>query len=167
LQLQGSLYCDTFRSEPDHAVTARLKPDAAAINPELLFTENETNGERLYGYANGARYAKDAFHRYIVNGDRAAVNPEQRGTKAAARYAIELAPGSRVTLRLRLNDQLPGARPAFGTAFNDLFDVRKREADEFYESVLPAGLSDDAKLVGRQAFAGLLWSKQYYHYVGL
>jgi Glycosyl hydrolase family 63 C-terminal domain len=133
--------------------------------PTLLFTENETNCERLYGYASGARYVKDAFHRYVVNGDPAAVNPAGRGTKAAAHYAVDVAPGGSATLRLRLNDrQLDGVPPS-GKSFDEIVDARKREADEFYDTVLPATASHDARNVARQALAGLLWSKQYYHYV--
>jgi hypothetical protein len=133
--------------------------------PRLLFTENETNYERLYGYANGGAYVKDAFHRCIVNGEHDAINPEERGTKAAAHYAITIPSGGTATVQLRLNDQRPGAASQFGNAFDAVFDARKREADEFYETVIPATLSSDAKNVARQAFAGLLWSKQYYHYV--
>jgi hypothetical protein len=133
--------------------------------PTLLFTENETNGERLYGYANSTRHVKDAFHRHVVNGDPEAVNPDERGTKAAAHYAVDSAPGSSVILRLRLNDHQPGGVPPFGKSFDEIVDARKREADEFYDTVLPATSSRDAKNVARQALAGLLWSKQYYHYV--
>jgi mannosylglycerate hydrolase MGH1-like protein/glycosyl hydrolase family 63 len=151
------LYCDD---------EVRLQPDAARALKELLFTENETNSERLYGHSNGTRYVKDAFHRYLIAGDNAAVNPEQRGTKAAARYAIDVPAGRGVTIRLRLNDQAPGTRPPFGAPFDDVFNARQREADEFYETILPAThLSEDGRRVGRQALAGLLWSKQYYHYV--
>jgi mannosylglycerate hydrolase MGH1-like protein/glycosyl hydrolase family 63 len=133
--------------------------------PSLLFTENETNTERLYGYRNGSPYFKDAFHRFLIEGDRAAVNPAASGTKAAAVYGIDVAPGETMTLRLRLNDREPGALEPFDAAFDDLFRTRAREADEFYDTVVPATLSEDAKQVARQAFAGLLWSKQYYHYV--
>jgi hypothetical protein len=134
--------------------------------PELLFTENETNTTRLFGYDAGTPYTKDAFHRFIVDGDRCAVNPAQTGTKASALYSVLLAPGETITLRLRLDDSAPDRRAAFGPAFDEIFEVRREEADEFYDSVLPAAmLSDDARNVARQALAGLLWSKQYYHYV--
>jgi len=133
--------------------------------PNLLFTENETNTERLYGFPNASPYVKDAFHRYLVDGHRDVVNPMQIGTKAAAVYPLDVAAGTTVTVRLRLNDREPGVLSPFGAAFDDLFATRVREADEFYGSILPSHLSADASTVARQALAGLLWSKQYYHYV--
>jgi hypothetical protein len=131
--------------------------------PELLFTENDTNTQRVFGYDSGGRYTKDAFHRFVVEGDADAVNPEARGTKAAARYTLTVAAGSRASLQLRLNAVAPGSAP-FGAEFDRVVDARRREADEFYAAVLPATLSPDARNVARQAFAGLLWSKQFYHY---
>jgi hypothetical protein len=133
--------------------------------PQLLFTDNETNTERLYGYPNASHYVKDAFHRFLIDRDRDAVNPAGAGTKAAALYRLDVQPGETVTLRLRLNDREPGVMAPFGGTFDDLFATRRHEANEFYDSVLPARLSTDSKQVARQAFAGLLWSKQYYHYV--
>jgi hypothetical protein len=132
-------------------------------NPALLFTENETNTLRLFGYDSGARYTKDAFHRFVVDGQVDAVNAQARGTKAAARYTLSLEPGERATLQLRLNDTAPGGN-CFGAAFDQVFVARQREADEFYADVLPDPLSEDARNVARQALAGLLWSKQFYHY---
>ncbi|MGZ3474985.1 MAG: MGH1-like glycoside hydrolase domain-containing protein, partial [Polyangiales bacterium] len=127
---------------------------------ELLFTENESNAERLFGAKNPTPYVKDAFHRYVVNGDKMAVNPAGRGTKAAAlRKAVIPAGGSHV-MRLRLSDK------DLATPFADYEEVyvaRRREADRFYEDVIPRELSTDAKNVMRQALAGLLWSKQFYH----
>jgi hypothetical protein len=136
-------------------------------SPELLFTENETNKQRLYGAANDTPYVKDAFHEYVVGGRAEAVNPEQKGTKAAALYVVNVEPGETVKVRLRLSDKemtSEGVRP-FGEEFARVFNERKREADEFYAGVIPRDLSEDAANVMRQAFAGLLWSKQYYHYV--
>ncbi len=130
--------------------------------PPLLFTENETNCERLFGSPSASAYVKDAFHRFVVNGERGAVNPLEQGTKAAAHYALIVNAGETKTLRLRLTDK-PDCR--FDAGFDRLFDDRAREADEFYDSVLPPTLSADARNVARQSFAGLLWSKQYYHYV--
>ena len=132
-------------------------------SPTLLFTENETNTQRLFGYDNGERYTKDAFHRVVVDGVADAVNPGARGTKAAARYTLDLEPGARRTLQLRLNESAPGS-PTLSTDFDELFELRRREADEFYARVLPETLSADARNVARQALAGLLWSKQFYHY---
>jgi hypothetical protein len=131
--------------------------------PELLFTENETNQRRLYGVENDSRYVKDGINDYIVHGAQDAVNPAQVGSKAAARYRLTLGPGESATLRLRLSDQEPN-KTAFGKEFNSLFAARKREADEFYDQLAPAGLAEDERSVQRQAFAGLLWSKQFYHY---
>jgi hypothetical protein len=131
--------------------------------PTLLFTENETNTRRVFGYDAGTRYSKDAFHRYVIDGEMEAVNPAARGTKAAAHYRLLLDPGARATLRFRLNTEAPESAP-LGADFARMFDARRREADEFYASVLPDTLSADAHNVARQAFAGLLWSKQFYHY---
>jgi hypothetical protein len=164
-----------------------------AGQPELLFTENETNDQRLFGGKNGS-YVKDAFHSYVIEGDISAVNDQQVGTKMAALYRRDLGAGESMTLKLRLTDMepvggvegnspsnapkvgaingpahaeraegVPGARD-FGAGFDELFARRKKEADEFYASRIPTELSEDAKLVMRQAFAGMMWSKQFYHY---
>ena len=131
--------------------------------PEFLFTENETNARRLFGTPNGYPFVKDAFHEYLVAGDRGAVNPARRGTKAAAHYERQVAPGQEVILRLRLEGGEPAGEP-FGEPFDRLFEERRREADEFFAGVIPAALSDDARNVMQQALAGMLWSKQWYHY---
>jgi hypothetical protein len=134
--------------------------------PALLFTENETNTERLFG-APGPRFAKDGIDDAVVHGRLDAVNPEQRGTKAAAHTRVVVPAGGQVRLRLRLTDQDAGAYPGgpFGEPFARTFDERRREADEFYQTLAPASDTPEARQVMRQAFAGLLWSKQYYHYV--
>jgi hypothetical protein len=137
--------------------------------PELLFTENETNTERLYGTKNGTPYVKDAFHRYLIGKQPAAVNPAMKGTKAAAHYSQEIAPGKNWTVRLRLTDQKPSAGEApapnyFGAAFEATFEQRLKEADEFYAKRMCVGMGEDSCRVQRQAFAGLLWGKQSYHY---
>jgi hypothetical protein len=130
--------------------------------PGLLFTENDTNVERLYGAPNPTPYVKDAFHDYVVRGRAGAVNPARVGTKCATHQRFVLAPGAIAEVRLRLRKgEL--ARPF--AEFEDVFAERRREADEFYDTVAPADLSDDARLVMRQALGGLLWSKQFYHYV--
>jgi len=136
--------------------------------PALLFTENETNCERCFGTPSAGPYVKDAFHRFVIDGDNAAVNPAMQGTKAAARYTIDLAAGGSAELRLRFTDQAPSparGAPRFDDSFPATFDARMREADEFYAQVIPATQTADARAVARQAFAGLLWSKQFYHYV--
>jgi mannosylglycerate hydrolase MGH1-like protein len=134
--------------------------------PELLFTENETNTRRLYNYENGTRYAKDGINDYLVHGIKDAVNPVKSGTKAAAHYPLTLGPGETKTIKLRLTDlEIPpeNSDPCNGK-FDATFDERKREADEFYDSVTPEHISEDAKAVMRQALGGLLWSKQFYYY---
>ena len=120
-------------------------------NPPLLFTENETNLQRLYGSANASPYVKDAFHEYIIHDQYNAVNPKQIGTKAAAYYYLEVAAETQI-IQLRFTNQLIDA--PFNQAFLDLFKQRQTEVDEFYESLTP-GLNADVRNVQRQAFAGL------------
>jgi len=131
--------------------------------PELLFTDNETNARLLFESPNHSPYVKDAFHEYVVNGHREAVNPAREGTKAAARYRLTLAPGESKSLRLRLSADVNG-KDAIGPDFDDIIARRRAEADEFYRPFAAEEVSDDERLVQRQAFAGLLWSKQFYHY---
>ena len=158
--------------------------------PELLFTENETNHARLFKVRNRSPYVKDAFHEYVIHGNKAAVNPEQTGTKMAAYHTLQLDRGQSVTLKLRLTDieplsgmdlnsgtvgiiTSPGhaeraegvpATNDFEAGFDGLFATRQKEAEEFYAARIPKELSDDAKAVMRQSFSGMLWSKQFYHY---
>jgi hypothetical protein len=134
-------------------------------SPELLFTENDTNTQRLFNFVNGSHYFKDGIDEYIVHGNQHAVNPDNTGTKAAANYTPVIAPGETATIRLRLtNNNYTRTGEAFAN-FAEIFDARIHEANEFYETIIPADLSPDAQLVMRQAFAGMLWSKQFYHYV--
>ena len=147
--------------------------------PELLFTENETNAKKLFGGENRTPFVKDGINNYVVHGNRDAVNPEKSGTKASALYALRIAPGASVTLRMRLTDREPKVvrmsaprlvlaeapkTELLGPAFESIFSARRKEADEFYASRAPKDISDDARNVQRQAFAGLLWSKQFYHF---
>jgi Glycosyl hydrolase family 63 C-terminal domain len=136
--------------------------------PELLFTENETNLERLFNAKNRIRYVKDAIDSYIVRGALDAVNPAQAGTKAAAHFKCEIPAGGSASVRLLLTDQAPVAGDAaakiFNESFDGLFDQRKKEADDFYARLIRKGMSADAINVQRQAFAGLLWNRQCYHY---
>jgi Glycosyl hydrolase family 63 C-terminal domain len=160
-----------------------------AGQPELLFTENETNNQRLYGGQN-LSYVKDAFHEYLIRGDKAAVNPQQAGTKMAALFRRELGPGESITLKLRLTDREPltatnNDLPAkgisngpvhaelaegipgtddFEAGFDEVFTLRQKEAEEFYASRVPKELSEDARQVMRQSFASMMWGKQFYHY---
>jgi hypothetical protein len=134
--------------------------------PNVLFTENETNAARLYGVANASPYVKDSINDAVVHGRADAVNPSQVGTKAAAHYALNVPAGETVEVCLRLTPtefKSQDAQP-FGKAFDRIFDTRIREANEFYATVIPEELSDDAKNVMRQSLAGMLWSKQFYHY---
>jgi hypothetical protein len=162
----------------------------ATGQPELLFTENETNNARLFNGRNRSPFVKDAFHEYVIRQNTSAVNPDQIGTKMAAHYVLNLAPGQSAMLKLRLTDleplssmdinanvagtisspahqeraqEVPGTND-FGAGFDALFELRKTEADEFYASRIPQHLSEDAKNVMRQAYGGMLWSKQFYHY---
>ncbi|MBC7931514.1 MAG: glucosidase, partial [Rubrivivax sp.] len=133
--------------------------------PELLFTENDTNTQLLYGTPNGG-HVIDGINDYVVSGAHDAVNHDGRGTKAAAHYALTIPPGESAILRMRFTDKSAGAgTEGFGEAFDRTFDLRIREADEFYSTVIPEELSEDARRVMRQSLAGLLWSKQFYLYV--
>ncbi len=133
-------------------------------DPEMLFTENETNHIRLrLDYPNAGPYLKDGINDSVVHGRREAVNPERRGTKAAAHYRLRLEPGRSATVRLRLAAQATTATE-FGPAFDNAMAARLAEADEFYRAVTPPSASADAAAVMRQALAGMLWSKQYYYF---
>jgi hypothetical protein len=135
-------------------------------SPRLLFTENETNYERIFDKPSASPYVKDAFDRYLVHGEAAAVNPANTGTKLGALTKQTIPPGANLSLRLRLTDQNPAAASAapFGADFEKIFVQRMSEADEFYASRIHPDLSDDTRGVQRQAFAGMLLSKQSYHY---
>jgi mannosylglycerate hydrolase MGH1-like protein len=130
----------------------------------LLFTENETNGERLFGTPNRTPYVKDAFDRYLVKGETSAVNPERTGTKAAVHYTLDVAARKSKTLRLRLCEAAPAHASSAFADFEAVLQARRREADEFYATVIPASLGQDAANVMRQALAGMMWSKQFYNY---
>jgi hypothetical protein len=162
----------------------------AAGTPELLFTENETNYEEIFKFRSRTPYVKDGFHSYLIRGNKGAVNPEHTGTKMAAHYALLLGPGESATLKLRLTDLdplggmdsdspmvgtisgpghherasgVPGTND-FGEGFDAVFADRQKEATEFYESRITKGMSEDAHRVMRQAYSGMLWNKQFYHY---
>jgi hypothetical protein len=127
--------------------------------PPLLFTENESNTLKLWNWKGTQTYSKDAFHRYLIEDQRQAVNPDETGTKACGVYRLELDSCASKVLHFRLSS---GATPA--PDFHQVFLDRMEEADDFY-SFTPLSLSDDGRMVQRQAFAGLLWNKQFYHYV--
>jgi Mannosylglycerate hydrolase MGH1-like glycoside hydrolase domain len=133
--------------------------------PELLFTENETNMERLFGVASETPFVKDAFHAFVVDGRRDAVNPNGFGTKAAAHYRLEVPARGEVVVRLRLSSIEEAPDTAFGIDFDRIMGERLDEADDFYAARVPASLSVEERRVVRQGYAGLLWTRQYYHYV--
>jgi hypothetical protein len=137
-------------------------------SPEILFTENETNSERLFGIKNRTPYVKDGIHEYVIRKNLDAVNLAQVGTKVAFHYPTEIAPGSSVTLRLRLTNQPQASQtPAselLGAPFETVLAERLREADQFYKQRHCPNMSEDAIRLQRQAFAGLIWSEQSYHY---
>ena len=128
---------------------------------ELLFTENETNANRLWGKPNPTPFVKDAFHRFVIADEKDAVNPAHSGTKAAAHYVLDVPTGGSRVVRLRLNGK-PAAE-AFSD-FDQIFTDRLADANEFYERITPKSLSDDERRVHRQALAGMLWTKQYYYF---
>ena len=132
--------------------------------PDLLFTENETNTERLFGMPNASPFVKDGINDYIVKGRTDAVNPEGVGTKVSAHYRLTLAPGEAQTVRLRLAQTPPSGEAPFGSPFENVLAQRQREADAFYENITPPSVGSDAANVMRQALAGMLWTKQYYLY---
>jgi hypothetical protein len=150
----------------DHAIEASHQELGTYLlhcdgQPELLFTENETNVHRLWGQPNPSPYVKDAFHSYVVSGNRDAVNPARSGTKAAARYVLDVpARGSQV-VRVRLT--LAPSKASFRD-FDEVFDDRLHDANEFYDRITPAALTDDQRRVHRQALAGMLWTKQFYYF---
>jgi hypothetical protein len=131
----------------------------------LLFTENETNNERLFGAPNASLYVKDGINDYIVSGKKDAVNPENTGTKVSALYEVSVEAGELATIWLRLSDRTASdLGGAFGRQFTDIFQARRAEADEFYHNITPRNADDDTAKIMRQAFAGMLWSKQYFSF---
>jgi len=132
--------------------------------PLLLFTDNETNSERLFGQKNGSPYVKDGINNFVVQGQKDAINPKQIGTKASAHYTLQIAAGETQRIQLRLSDRF-GPEP-FGNQFEKVFQTRQREADEFYAQLTkPCSLTEAKRNVQRQAFAGMLWTKQFYYFV--
>jgi hypothetical protein len=138
--------------------------------PPLLFTDNETNQKRLYNVANDQPYVKDAFHEYVVNQNQAAVHPGQLGTKSAPHFHLEIESGQTITLQMRICDDDSfrkigfDTNPRLGSDFDAVFESRKTEADEFYAGVLKTIAPGEPKNIARQAYAGLMWTKQFYFY---
>ncbi|WP_373538351.1 glucosidase [Chamaesiphon sp.] len=167
-----------FETNPQYTTIAAIHPDldnywlycqsdtkdSRSPGLPLLFTENETNYHRLFGGENSSPYVKDGIQEYVVRGSQAAVNPHQIGTKVAPHYTLSLAAGETQTIRLRLANSPDLADPC-GETFTNILNLRQQEADEFYHQLANfPSLSADRRQIQRQAFAGLLWSKQYYHY---
>jgi hypothetical protein len=153
----------------EHETLGRFRlacePGPGGRSPALLFTDNETNSQRLFGAPSRTPYVKDAFHEHLVRGRTGAVNPARTGTKAAAHYRLDIPAGKTATLSLRLYAQDETTAAAFGSDFERVLERRRREADEFYAALLPEGATAEERRVARQAYAGLLWSKQFFHYV--
>ncbi|MGD0469482.1 MAG: glucosidase [Terriglobales bacterium] len=133
----------------------------------LLFSENETNHERLFGQKNESPHVKDGINDCVVQGKQAAVNPDKKGTKVAAHYQVNIGAGQTKVIHLRLSNSSSDQKgKPFGKQFDEIFAERLREADEFYKSVTPPSVSEDAAKVMRQALAGMLWSKQFFFFDG-
>ncbi|MDF1591479.1 MAG: hypothetical protein P1P89_08210 [Desulfobacterales bacterium] len=128
---------------------------------ELLFTENETNAARFSNSPKGGFYVKDAFHRYLVNREKEAINPAGEGTKVVALYSGVIAQGESRVLRLRLSSR---TLPLAFMGFDEIFEKRQAEADEFYAAIQNPNLSTDENRVQRQALSGMLWTKQFFYY---
>jgi hypothetical protein len=141
------------------------EPMPGSEAPSYLFTENETNYERLFQLSNGGRPVKDAFQDFVVDGKKEALSPQPAGTKAAPYYVVSVPAGGETVIRLRLfaEDQAP-AKPYFGVEFDRIFAQRIQETNEFYDTHLEADMQPEGKNIARQAYAGLLWNKQFYHY---
>jgi hypothetical protein len=152
----------------EHVTLGRLHlsygPGPLKQMPQVLFTENETNFRRLFNVENAGPYTKDAFHRYLIEKEHGAVNPDEVGTKAAPLYRLSLAAGQSQELRLRLYPMEQAVRQPLGRSFDRVFEERIAEADAFYAAKLPADLNDEQRRIARQSYAGLLWTKQYYNY---
>ena len=129
---------------------------------EMLFTENETNFKKLFGRDNKASYVKDGFHEYIVHGNKKGVNPENRGTKGAFHYVLDIEPKSSQKITLRLTKHLTQEDPLSGA--DTLYQTRVLEADEFYDEIISKNLTKEQRSIERQALSGMLWNKQFYLY---
>ncbi|MHC4326198.1 MAG: MGH1-like glycoside hydrolase domain-containing protein, partial [Planctomycetota bacterium] len=142
-----------------------IGPDRESRNPEILFTENETNTLRLFGVENYTPYTKDAFGEYVINGNKDAVKNEPEGTKAAPYYILNVPAKGQVQVKMRLFAEDENVNQPFNEDFDKIFEQRIAEAQDFYREKIPSELSEQSRAVVRQGYAGLLWSKQFYHYV--
>ncbi|QQE11074.1 glucosidase [Planctomycetota bacterium] len=135
------------------------------LKPDILFTENETNTQRLFNVVNKGKFVKDAFHDWLIENNSHAINPEKKGTKAAGYYRQKIDSQEETVINLRLYSGEETPKQTFGDSFDSIMQKRSNECDEFYDDLIADKLCDDEKLITRQAYAGLLWSKQFYHYV--
>jgi Mannosylglycerate hydrolase MGH1-like glycoside hydrolase domain len=153
----------------EHSVLGEYELRAEGLGqpggPAALFTENETNVARLFGGPSNRLFVKDGFHRAVVEGDQSAVNPAEVGTKAAIHYVLSIPPGEERVVRLRLSHRGAAGSKGIGTELDRIFEDRIRETEDFYRERLPETATEDELRVLRQGYAGLLWSKQFYHYV--
>ena len=161
-------------NQPGYAVTQHqtlgkfhiwFGPDPHGVFPKLLFTENEDNEGKLWDLPSGNPYVKDAFHEYVIGGHDAVVNSQGEGTKMAGHYTLTLPAGESQTVHIRFAEEEEIPEQPLGLPFDEAFARRREEADEFYTSILPRSMGDEERSVARQAYAGLLWTKQFYHYV--
>ena len=162
------LWAEAASIRTDHASLGAfrldIEPTGSGLEPELLFTENETNQQLLFGSANASPFVKDAFHEYLVHGRADAVNPAREGTKAALLYRRQVPAGGELTVRLRLTAESERSATPFA-GFDAILHDRIVDADTFYAARMPVGAGVEQQRVMRQAYAGLLWCKQFYYYV--
>jgi hypothetical protein len=147
----------------DDLPTMVLRTDPAREPNEWLFTDNETNTDRLYGVPPPSPHVKDSFHEWVVRGDGAGLRKDEVGTKCAPRYGLDVPPQGEAVIRLRLSAERESQ--GFDDEFDETIERRKVEADDFYADRASDASSAEERVVSRQAYAGLLWSKQFYHYV--
>ncbi|PQE05841.1 glycoside hydrolase family 63 protein [Rutstroemia sp. NJR-2017a BVV2] len=142
-------------------------PSGVDVQPQLLYTENDTNFAKLYDGKNPQPYVKDAFHRHIVDREKRAISPKENGTKSAAWFNFNegggVAPGECAVVRFRMSRKY--ADYLDEEEFDDIMEKRREEADEFYYRISPLPMADDLRNIQRQAFAGMMWCKQYYHFI--
>jgi hypothetical protein len=145
-----------------------INPDENGEMPEVLFTDNETNLKRLFNVDNPTRYVKDAFHEYVIKNEKDVINPKRRGTKVGLYYRLNIKAKSSATIRLRLyrlvdKEKIPDKLDFQG--IDQIFEKRIEETEEFYSSIIEPKLNKDEKNIVRQGYAGLLHTKQFYHYI--
>ncbi len=157
------------RLAAEHVTLGRfvLAAEAAdsGVSPQLLLTENESNNEKLFGSPNAGPLVKDGFHEYVIHGRADAVARQGSGTKGAAHYELHVPEGGSVAVRLRLCSAAPAPADMFSSQFDQVFQERRREADSFFDAMMPASATQEERRVARQGYAGLLWSKQFFHYI--